>query len=79
MGERFRNMADLQGAWEVIAEAFSELAETLESIFSGVVETIEHIDREEDYRQNWYVPKSITLNHQVLDRKPMLANIRNSI
>ena len=72
-------MKDLQDAWEVITEAFGGLARTLKEILCEVFEAIEHIEKEEEFRQSWHVPRNITLNHQVLNRKPLLSNIRNSI
>lgn len=69
----------LYEALEGFREAISTMVETMKNLISNTVEAIETIEREQSHRASWYVPKQIVRNHQVLNRKPMLANVRSSI
>lgn len=72
-------MKEIQEVWETIVKTLSELAELVENTICSLAEAIGCHEKEEKFRQSWYVPKSITLSHQVLSRKPLISNIRNSI
>jgi len=72
-------MKEIQEVCEAIAKTLSELAELVENTICSLAEAIEYLEKIEKFRQSWHVPKSITLSHQVLNRKPLISNIRNSI
>lgn len=55
-------------AWNHIKEAVNEF-----------IELIHETETEKKHAYNWHVPKNIIKNHQVLDRKPLVANIRNNL
>lgn len=69
----------MQEAWKTIYEGFKMVAETFRYVWCSLGEAIEYHEKEEKFRQSWHVPESITLSHQVLSRKPLISNIRNSI
>ncbi|MCJ7840516.1 hypothetical protein MUB24_06190 [Lederbergia sp. NSJ-179] len=60
---------------KIVTNAWEQIKEILENID----ETISEIEKEKCLRSTWYVPKKIIMNHQVMNRKPLVAHIRNSI
>jgi hypothetical protein len=61
-------------AWEAIKDEFNRIINEMKDI-----ETQTKNNREFIQNHNWYVPKNTFKNHQVLDRKPVMARIRNQI
>lgn len=57
----------------------AEAWESIKELMGTTLENIKEIDRENVYRSSWHVPKKIIRNHQVIIRKPMVANIRSNL
>lgn len=77
---------EVEAAFETVSKVFRSVVEAVSQIAKDIVDEIQRIVDyitekrvEKQYEYNWQVPKNIIKNHQVLIRKPMLANIRNSI
>lgn len=66
-------------AFEELKQSVFEMWESIVDAFYFLIDVAEEVKQEEKYRETWFVPKKITKNHQVLNRKPLLANIRNAI
>lgn len=62
-----------------ISTTVIDLWNEIKDAFYGVNEIIESIEWDERIRDSWHVPQKITRNHQVIDRKPLFARIRNNI
>ncbi len=73
MDKTFREA--LEDAKEAVIEAW----EAVKEVFRDVVETINAVEKQKVYRGHWYVPRNITMNHQVINRKPMHFRVRNHL
>lgn len=78
--EKKKNRESIVSAFEEMKSKAVEIWDALKSTFMAVYEEISLSPIEVEKRKhNWYLPKKIPMTNQVLDRRPMVANIRNSI
>lgn len=62
-----------------VIDIWEELKSFLNVFANDFVEYQKKMEQEKELRLTWHVLKNITRNHQVLNRRPLFTNIRNSI
>ncbi len=67
----------IKGVVDFIRKILKDVFESIKSL--DVKKIQERIDNEQNMRQSWHVSKNTTRKHQVMDRKPKFARIRNHI
>ena len=70
---------EVQLMFEKIKTTLVNIWEEIKEIVNNVAEFVERNKNFKKYYYNWQMPKNITMRHQVLDRTPLQANIRNHI
>ncbi len=67
----------IKGIVDFIRNILKDVFESIKSL--DVKKIQERIDNEQYMRQSWRVPKNTIKQHQVLNKKPKFARIRNNI
>lgn len=70
------NDNDMKKVLDVFSDAVNKMAEIMRNIISNIGEIRERIERVEKCCNSWHVPKKIVMNHQVLNRKPLVPHMR---
>lgn len=62
-----------------MGEVFYQVLNSVKNIVAEVIKNILNRKKKKKYDYNWQVPKNIVMNHQVMDKKPLVANIRSNL
>lgn len=84
-GKKYTNQ-ELHDAFSVISkicEEFKqfiiEMALEIKKHIKSIISFIENKKTKKQHDYNWHVPKVMMKNSQVMNRKPLFANIRNQL
>ena len=70
---------ELKTAIDKLVIAIKETWSSIVEVLNNLIETREEIEQAKSLRKTWNVPVKMVMHHQVLDRTPLQANIRNCI
>ncbi|MEN2765663.1 hypothetical protein [Ornithinibacillus xuwenensis] len=71
----------MQSESQKLKETLQSIWEEVKRIFNNVVEALNDLEQKKrtKHEYNWYVPKKITRNSQVILRKPLVFHARANL
>ena len=74
--EKEKNRETILTAWEDFKNGVIEIWNSIKEAFTVILQPLSET---KEHNHNWYVPRKIVMNHQVLDRMPTVPHMRNRL